>query len=117
MAPLRQSPPVGGRKLLKFDTRGSRFGGMAGNRDFVAGLQNIFAQARHGERVRVPKFRAPMLHVTFFVRDVEQNTAVGIRPNPFGYRPLQVDSFFRVVGYSRSVVCEERAACEKNASD
>jgi hypothetical protein len=58
-----------------------------------------------------------MLYVTFIVGNVEQNTAVGIRPNPFRYGPLQVDRLFRIVRNSRSVVCEKRAAGEKKAGD
>jgi hypothetical protein len=67
--------------------------------------------------MRISKFRAPMLDVTFIVRDVEKNAAMRIRPNPFGYGPLQVNRLFDVIGDARSVVCEKRDGCEGKAGD
>src|ERR1700688_3440887 len=83
---------------------------MSGNGDFVSWLQDILAQASHGERMGIPQFCAPMFDATLVIRHVEENAAMRVGPNPFGYSSLQCDHLFRVIGHTRSVVCREGGA-------
>src|SRR5947209_11045416 len=84
MAFFRQSSPIGGSELLKLDAWCARLGRVPRKGDLVARLQDIFAQARHRECMRIPQLRAPMFDATLVIGHVEQNAAMGVGPNPFG---------------------------------
>ena len=82
---------------------------MAENRDLVAGLQNVFAQAAQGKRVRISKLGAPMLDVTLVAGYIEENAAMGIGPNPFRDGAFESDCPLGIVGHPGAVVGERWA--------
>src|SRR5207245_6778835 len=83
-------------------------GGVAGNSNFVSGLEGIPGKSGAGHLLSVAQFGSPMYHVSLIVCHIEQQTTVGIGPQPVRYHSLQRDDFIHLVGDTRSVVCHHR---------